>query len=80
MIYPRIHDLEELLALLKEQGAKIATYRKLIDLNDFAVQFRYEAFSEFETEIDRGDTIHLVKTLLAEVESLIPDGDSPAQT
>ena len=43
--YPRIHDLEELLALLEDAGAEdAASFDDLVDLNPFAVQFRYDSF------------------------------------
>jgi HEPN domain-containing protein len=41
MDYPRIHDLEELLVLLTQHEATIPEqFYGLIDLTDFAVQFR----------------------------------------
>ena len=70
--YPRIHDLEALLALLADQGCDTAPYLDLIDLNDFAVQFRYDAFDDNGSDMDRNDTIVRVKQLMASVEKLVP--------
>ena len=45
--YPRIHDLEELLALLAQRGATVpARFYGLIDFTDFAVQLRYATVEE----------------------------------
>jgi len=49
--YPKIHDIEELFALLTDHGENIPDqFRTLIDLTDFAVQFRYDFFAESDTE------------------------------
>ena len=43
--YPRTHDLEELLELLEEHAEPILeAFYDLVDLTDFAVQFRYRIF------------------------------------
>ena len=42
--YPFIHDLDALLNALKKLGADVDALRGLVELNAFAVQFRYEAF------------------------------------
>ena len=76
--YPKIHDIEELLALLADQGADVASYRQLIDLNDFAVQFRYEAFSDFEAAIDRAKTIHSVTALLEDIQRTLSNSAMPS--
>ena len=51
--YPRTHDLSLLLGLLEDQGQSIETgFWSLLELNPFAVQFRYELpgedFPDFE--------------------------------
>ena len=49
--YPRTHDLEELLELLEEHAEPILdAFYDLIDLTDFAVQFRYRIFLEGSDE------------------------------
>ena len=49
--YPKIHDLEELFALLTDHGESVPDqFRTLINLNDFAVQFRYDFFAESDAE------------------------------
>lgn len=40
--YPRTHDLTRLLALVEAAGARMGTYDELVELNPFAVQFRYD--------------------------------------
>jgi HEPN domain-containing protein len=71
--YPKIHDLEELFALLKDHGATVpAEYLALLDLTDFAIQFRYDSYADCEDEIDRHELILKVTALLNHVETLLP--------
>jgi len=58
LVYPKTHDLELLFHLLSENGATVPVeYEDLLDLVDFSVQYRYEAFEELP--IDRGETLLL---------------------
>ncbi len=41
--YPRTHDLNVLLGLLEDAGSDAKSFRSLVRLNAFAVNFRYEA-------------------------------------
>lgn len=70
--YPRTHDLNPLLGLLEDQDENIEPFWTLLELNPFAVQFRYELpgedFSNFE------QLAQLTKQLLAHVQSLLPRG------
>jgi len=51
--FPRTHDLSLLLGLLEDAGHAIDCYWDLLELNPFAVQFRYElpgdGFPDFES-------------------------------
>ena len=70
--YPRIHDLEELLALLRDHGESVPhNFQDLVDLNDFAVQFRYTAFESFEDRLDRPSLIQQVAEAVGHVEGMI---------
>src|SRR3972149_2399537 len=40
--YPKTHDLSLLLRLLEDEGEDIEVFWGLLELNPFAVQFRYE--------------------------------------
>lgn len=72
--YPKIHDLEELFALLDEHGEPVPErFHFLVDLTDFAVQFRYEAFEDFDEKLDRVEVIRQVAELVDHVEVLIKD-------
>lgn len=70
--YPRTHDLNPLLGLLEDQGEEIDLFWSLLELNPFAVQFRYElageAFPNFEP------LARLTERLLAHVQSLLATG------
>jgi HEPN domain-containing protein len=70
--YPRIHDLEELLALLEQQGATVPEqFYGLIDLTDFAVQFRYAAFEEADRPLERLAVINQVTEVVEHVAGLL---------
>ena len=52
--YPKTHDITLLLNLLRQNGESIPErFESLIDLNDFAVQFRYEILEPTGISIDR---------------------------
>jgi HEPN domain-containing protein len=52
--YGRTHDLEILFdALVENHIAKDGAFEGLLDLTDFAVQYRYEAFDGLDVEFDR---------------------------
>jgi HEPN domain-containing protein len=70
--YPWTHDLEQLFVLLEQGGETISDhFRSLVDLTDFAVQFRYEAFEGPDSEVDRMEVINRVTELIKHVDDLI---------
>jgi HEPN domain-containing protein len=74
--YPRIHDLEELLALLESHRETVPErFYALIDLTDFAVQFRYASFEDSDNPLDRAEMIHQVTELVEYVGKLFEDVD-----
>ncbi len=53
---PRIHDLEQLMVLLVEQDQAIPeSAQSLVELSDFATQFRYEPYADFGRALERCD-------------------------
>ncbi|MHC4167802.1 MAG: HEPN domain-containing protein [Planctomycetota bacterium] len=70
--YPKTHDLNPLLGLLEDQDENIGPFWTLLELNPFAVQFRYELpgedFSNFE------QLAQLTEQLLEHVRSLLVGG------
>jgi HEPN domain-containing protein len=74
--YPRTHDLEELLELLEEQVEPILeAFYDLVDLTDFAVQFRYRIFEDAEGRLNRGAMIRQVSDLVVHVETLVREAE-----
>ncbi|MCP3958454.1 MAG: HEPN domain-containing protein [bacterium] len=73
--YPRTHDLSLLLYKLEEAGAEVANLWELLELNPFAVQFRYDIFDD--EPLDHGVTLEQVAALLNRVEGLLADSMSP---
>lgn len=67
--YPRTHDLSLLLGLIEDQGENVAGLWSLLELNPFAVQFRYELPGEDFPNFD--SFARLTEELLARVESLV---------
>jgi HEPN domain-containing protein len=59
----RIHDVRRLLIILQDLGFNVDSYRELIPLNSFAVQFRYEAMEEEDVPLERADTLNKVESL-----------------
>ena len=73
--FPKTHDLDELGALLEQTGQEIPEFLpSLLEFTDFAVAFRYEAFPDFEGDVDRQDCLDKVGSLLQRVQQiLMPD-------
>ena len=70
--FPLIHDLEELFALLKDQGQAVPDiFQSLVDLTDFSIQFRYDTYIDFEDELDRDEIIQKVQNFVDHVEQLL---------
>lgn len=67
--YPRTHDLSVLLGLLEDQGEDVESFWPLLELNPFAVQFRYELPGEDFPNFEQ--LARLAQALLARVQSLM---------
>ncbi|MBF0605398.1 MAG: HEPN domain-containing protein [Nitrospirae bacterium] len=66
--FAKRHDLDELAAQLEDAGQSVPeAFAPLLTFTDFAVTFRYEAFPEFEADLDRATTTVLVERFLAHV-------------
>jgi HEPN domain-containing protein len=72
--FPKIHDLEWLLAMLEEHGEKVPEdFHDLVDLTDFAVQYRYEAFENLGEELDRSEVTKRVERFIRHVENYLSE-------
>jgi len=69
--YPFIHDLDALLNALEKLGADVDALRDLVELNAFAVQFRYEALESPDEPLDRGSVTIEAMTLFRKVSALL---------
>ena len=79
--FPLIHDLEELFALLKDQGQAVPDiFQSLVDLTDFSVQFRYDTYIDFEDELDRDEVIQKVQNFVDHVEQLLNNASTEASS
>ncbi len=69
--YPRTHDLTLLLSLLEANGQDVNGFQDLVELNPYAVQYRYEAFDEMSGSIDRDTIVRRVDELMSLVDSFV---------
>ena len=70
--YPFVHDLDALLNTLQRLGADVEALRNLIELNAFAVQFRYEAFESPDEALDRRSVTVEAVALFQKISALLP--------
>ncbi|NLI30367.1 MAG: HEPN domain-containing protein [Nitrospiraceae bacterium] len=68
------HDLRPLLIQLQEAGCSVTDLWDLVDLNAFAVQFRYEDFDSNDEPLDRAAVITKVQALFETVQAIIKQG------
>jgi HEPN domain-containing protein len=70
--YPKIHDLEEIAGILEDGGEPFPPeFKHLLELTDFAVLFRYEAYDFYEARLDRLVIIERVSELMDYVATMI---------
>ena len=70
--YPFVHDLDALLNTLQKLGADVDALRSLVELNAFAVQFRYEAFESPDEPLDRRSVTVEAVARFRKVSALLP--------
>lgn len=74
--YPKIHDLDELAALLKDAGTEVpGEFTSLLEYTDFATTFRYEAYAEFGGVSDRTEVADTVDRFVAYVAEMVREGE-----
>lgn len=69
--YPRSHDLMIFIQILSNLGENVTGLDELIDLNPFAVQYRYESLADDDEELDRASSFTTLKSLFGKVERII---------
>ncbi|MEW6536826.1 MAG: HEPN domain-containing protein [Candidatus Auribacterota bacterium] len=69
--YPHTHDINLLLNLLGKHGCEIEEYIDLVEYNIFAVQYRYESYSDTDEPIERNLILSKLDTLLDKVSGII---------
>ena len=76
--YPHTHDLAALFGLLQDaQASGIEQFHPLVDLSDFAVQFRYDIYGD--EPVDRKGIDGQVDRLVQHVEELLKKQTDPTQ-
>jgi hypothetical protein len=73
--FPQTHDLSLLIHKLDGRGIEVASLWELLNLNPFAVQFRYEILDD--EPLDQGATLEQVTALLDHVEGLLVEEEVP---
>jgi HEPN domain-containing protein len=69
--YPRTHDLMVLIDELAEAGEDTSSLDSLVDLNSFAVEYRYQSIDPGEDELDRNAVLREIESLLARVSGVV---------
>jgi len=70
--YARTHDLELLIQQLTETDTVPECFHAMVDMNDFAVQFRYEFFAD--DPLDRTAVLASVEACLCHVQTVLAGG------
>jgi HEPN domain-containing protein len=65
--FPKTHDLQRLLDLLREKGIATEAMETFVDLNAFAVQYRYETLYDNEEPVDRLALTERIESLIHQV-------------
>lgn len=65
--YPRTHDLMALIETLDDAGEDTSSLHDFVDLNPFAVQYRYESLGGDDEALDRATLLQDVQSLFARV-------------
>ncbi len=70
IVFPKIHDIDELVGLLESKGSSLSEkFAWLSDLTNFAVQFRYESYEDVQHGLDRQGMITGLMEFMAYVEN-----------
>jgi HEPN domain-containing protein len=73
--YPRTHDLMIMIEELFEAGEDVTRLESLVDLNPFAVEYRYQSMGSGDDELDRDAVFHEIEGLLSRVRAVVdPNG------
>lgn len=69
--HPRSHDLSLLVSTLRNANQNVDSLDELIELNPYAVQYRYDAFDDVSEPLDRDATMSRIAALLRRVGNLL---------
>lgn len=69
--YPKTHDIKQLLDLLAQRAVETSVIEAFVDLNAFAVQYRYESLYQDEEALDRTELADRVDALLVRVSAVV---------
>lgn len=65
--FPKTHDIQRLIDLLRENGIPTEGMESFVDLNAFAVQYRYETLYDNEEPVDRLALTERIESLVRQV-------------
>jgi predicted flavoprotein YhiN len=69
--YPKSHDLMSLVDKLEDLGENVTDFSNIIDLNPFAVQYRYESLDSDDEELDRIALLNEIQILFDRIEGML---------
>ena len=67
--FPKTHDLKRLIDMLRDSGISTDQMDSFVDLNAFAVQYRYESLYANEEPVDRSELADSIESLIGQVEA-----------
>lgn len=69
--YPRSHDISALKTALEDSGCDLSAFQNIEELTVFAIQYRYEAYSNDEEDLDRDALTDLAERIYDHVAALV---------
>lgn len=68
--FPKSHDISALKTSLEDSGCDLSAFQDIEDLTVFAVQYRYEAYSDDDEDLDRDAVTELAERVYNHVKAL----------
>ena len=69
--YPLTHNISRLISILEDLNSDVGKFWDLVELNSFAVEFRYGSMETFEEPLDRLAVIRKVEEIFLHVQAII---------
>lgn len=71
--YPHTHKLDQLILFVEKLGTDVSELWDFIELDSFAVQYRYAAYDQYDENVDREEIIEVLERFLIFVRESIKE-------